>query len=102
VPLEEQEVHPEAVHLVLEVHLEVVHQVVVLLEAARLGAVSRGRPMRRTCPTVGSTTITATSTAPMPGRLLGQTILTCVFSLATIWMVFLCTVSAKINPTTRL
>ena len=57
------------------------------------------------------------------GRLLGQTILTCVFSLATIckhtsWqqfiiltelvlrsfigMVFLCTVSAKINPTTRL
>ena len=36
VPLEEQEVHPEAVHLVLEVHLEVVHQVVVLLEVLHI------------------------------------------------------------------
>ena len=32
VPLEEQEVHLEEVHLVLEVRLEAVHQVVVLLE----------------------------------------------------------------------
>ena len=36
VPLEEQEVHLEEVHLVLEVHLEVAHRVVVLLEVLHI------------------------------------------------------------------
>ena len=36
VPLEEQEVHLEEVRLVLEVHLEAVHQVVVLLEVLHI------------------------------------------------------------------
>ena len=36
VPLEEQEVHLGEVHLVLEVHLEAVHQVVVLLEVLHI------------------------------------------------------------------
>jgi len=36
VPLEEQEVHLGEVHLVLEVHLEVVHRVVVLLEVLHI------------------------------------------------------------------
>ena len=36
VPLEEQEVHLGEVHLVLEVHLEVAHRVVVLLEVLHI------------------------------------------------------------------
>ena len=36
VPLEEQEVHLGEVHLVLEVHLGVAHQVVVLLEVLHI------------------------------------------------------------------
>ena len=36
VPLEEQEVHLGEVHLVLEVHLEAAHQVVVLLEVLHI------------------------------------------------------------------
>ena len=62
-----------------------------IVKAARLGAVSRGRPMRRTCPTVGSTTITATSTAPMPGSFLFCVFLTWNFlSLFLLWRSWNC------------